>query len=486
MPRLSLCLSPYFFTALLMAQDASMVLRTSVSYGTQRANPGLTEEQRKQADDLGRQAREATQAQRYGEALRHYYHGTAIMRNTPWTAAVECAAGLEQHIDHAMIEAGRQVTVTLKPLYPCPAVEPKLSAALFLGEDSLASKLAIDPMKLPLTAQVTVPEKPAGDYVIQFRISGGGDAPAGVFVKPISVHIEPLAEESARLRDRLAKLNQKGGATDTAEYTLALYNLADRGEVNPHRYKFHDEFAASGALLDAVEAGRDPFAGRKGDMRKAYRSAVDRTLQPYRLFVPAAYDGSKATPLVVALHGMGGDENAMFDSYANGALKREADRLGFLVVCPKGRDSASMYRGTAQQDVLDVLAEVRRDYKVDANRIYLMGHSMGAYGTWSTAMNYPDLFAALGPISGGGDPNGMVKIRQVPQYVVHGDDDRTVNVSQSRRMVEAGKTAGAEIVYVEVPGGSHVSVAAPQFGPMLDFFAKHARTAAGATSPPRR
>jgi dipeptidyl aminopeptidase/acylaminoacyl peptidase len=69
----------------------------------------------------------------------------------------------------------------------------------------------------------------------------------------------------------------------------------------------------------------------------------------------------------------------------------------------------------------------------------------------------------------------MIKIRHVPAYVVHGDDDRTVPVAQSRNMVEAGKKAGAEIVYVEVPGGSHVSVAAPAFGAMLDFFARQKR-----------
>jgi dipeptidyl aminopeptidase/acylaminoacyl peptidase len=66
----------------------------------------------------------------------------------------------------------------------------------------------------------------------------------------------------------------------------------------------------------------------------------------------------------------------------------------------------------------------------------------------------------------------MVTLRGIPQYVVHGDDDRTVSVSQSRNMVEAGRKAGAQIVYVEVPGGSHVSVAAPAFAPMLDFFVK--------------
>ena len=136
-----------------------------------------------------------------------------------------------------------------------------------------------------------------------------------------------------------------------------------------------------------------------------------------------------------------------------------------------------MYRGSAEQDVLDVLAEVRRDYKIDAGRIYLMGHSMGAYGTWSIAMAHPDLFAALGPISGGGTPAGMAKIAHIPEYVVHGDDDRTVPVTQSRIMVEAGKKAGANITYVEIPGGSHTGVAAPQFGAILDFFAKQRKAA---------
>jgi predicted peptidase len=172
---------------------------------------------------------------------------------------------------------------------------------------------------------------------------------------------------------------------------------------------------------------------------------------------------------------MGGDENTLFDaeSYGSGLLKREAERVGFIVVCPKGRDSASMYRGAAERDVLDAMADVQRTYRINSSHIYLMGHSMGGYGTWSIAMAHPDLFAALGPISGGGSAAGMAKIAQIPEYVVHGDDDRTVPVTQSRTMVEAGRKGGGEIMYVEVPGGSHVSVAAPAFAAMLDFFARH-------------
>jgi predicted peptidase len=173
---------------------------------------------------------------------------------------------------------------------------------------------------------------------------------------------------------------------------------------------------------------------------------------------------------------MGGDENSMFDQYGK-ELPVDADKAGFIVVAPKGRDPASMYRGSAEQDVLDVMNEVQRDYRVDRTRIFLMGHSMGGFGTWSIAQDHPGLFAALGPISGGGSAEGMVKLRNIPQYVTHGDDDRTVSVNSSRTMVEAGKKAGASITYVEVPGGSHVSVAQPAFAPMIEFFKKQQKQA---------
>uniref|UniRef100_Q029Y4 Putative esterase n=1 Tax=Solibacter usitatus (strain Ellin6076) TaxID=234267 RepID=Q029Y4_SOLUE len=464
------CLWLLVFGAGLSAQDAGIVLRTSVTYNTQKATLQLTEEQRKQADELSRQAQQANQAGKYGDAMRSLYHGLAVMRKVEWTPAFEFASSLQGKLDHAIVEPGAQVNVMLTALYAAPGGKLNASLVLMPGEKQLGSA-EVDSSAMPFHKRVDLAGVPPGDYTIELRLPGTGVG------KSLPVHVDTLGEPVQRLRARLAKAPKKDGVA-TAEYALALYDRADAGELNPARVKFREEFAAAEAIVNALEAGKDPFAGKHGDSHRAYRSAVDNTLQPYRLFIPETYDGSKPTPLVVALHGMGGDENSMFDSYANGLLKREAERLGFMVVCPKGRDSASMYRGSAEQDVLDVLAEVRRNYRVDAARIYLMGHSMGAYGTWSTAMDHPDIFAALGPISGGGSAAGMVKIRHIPQYVVHGDDDRTVSVTQSRTMVEAGKKAGAEIVYVEVPGGSHVGVAAPAFPGMLDFFAKQKKDAA--------
>jgi predicted esterase len=465
---------------LLFGQDAGMVLRTSVTYNTQKATLQLTDDQRRQADELSGEAQQANRAGKYGDALRSLYHGMAVMRNVPWTPAFEYVSSLQGKLDHAMAEPGAPVKVTLAQLYATPrAAGAKVSASFVLAQKTLGAPVAIDPAGAPFTKTVALPETGAGDYTIEVRFAAEGDDPAaarGAFVKSLPLHIETLAESVRKLRARVASAAKKDGIA-TAEYALTLYERADSGDLNPARVNFREEFGAANAILDALAAGKDPFAGKHGDSHRAYRSAVDNTLQPYRLFIPESYDESKSAPLLVALHGMGGDENSMFDSYANGLLKREAGRVGFIVVCPKGRDSASMYRGSAAKDVLDVMADVQRTYRVDAARIYLMGHSMGGYGTWSIAMEHPEIFAALGPISGGGLTAGMATIRHIPQYVVHGDDDRTVPVTQSRNMVEAGKKAGAEIVYVEVPGGSHVSVAAPAFAPMLDFFARQQRHA---------
>ena len=69
----------------------------------------------------------------------------------------------------------------------------------------------------------------------------------------------------------------------------------------------------------------------------------------------------------------------------------------------------------------------------------------------------------------------MVKIRDIPEYVVHGDADKTVPAERSQSMVAAGRAAGAAIEYVEVKGGGHVDIVVPQLGPMLDSLSRHRR-----------
>ena len=260
-----------------------------------------------------------------------------------------------------------------------------------------------------------------------------------------------------------------------ADYVASLVDLVNNGTLPLDRVDWRGEFAAAHALLDQVSKGVNPLRAQRGDVRWAYASAADSTVQPYRLFVPANYDAKKKWPLIVALHGMGGDENSFFNGYSKGVIKEEAEKRGYLIVCPKGRGPASMYVGAAERDVLDVIKEVRSEFNIDPGRIYLMGHSMGGYGTWSVAMNNPDLFAALAPISGGGNVAKLKNIANIPWIVIHGDKDPTVPVEESRKMVKAGKELGIEIKYNEVPGGDHSNVVVPAFKEIFDWFDAHKR-----------
>jgi predicted peptidase len=98
-------------------------------------------------------------------------------------------------------------------------------------------------------------------------------------------------------------------------------------------------------------------------------------------------------------------------------------------------------------------------------------------------MNHPEVFAALAPISGGANvPASMSKIAHIPQLIVHGDKDPTVPVERSRVMVNMGKKLGAEIKYIEVPGGDHGSVVAPNFPAVFDWFDTHKRKNAAAAA----
>jgi poly(3-hydroxybutyrate) depolymerase len=226
---------------------------------------------------------------------------------------------------------------------------------------------------------------------------------------------------------------------------------------------------------------------------KAYFFAEAGLEMPYELYVPTTYDPALPARLIIALHGLGSNP-AQVIRYQG--LVDLAEERGYIVAAPMGYNSRGWYgsrgegrasaRGDAaedpenlgalsEKDVMNVLDIVRRDYNIDPERIFLMGHSMGGGGTWHIAMKNPDLFAALGPVAPAiySSPDSLSAIRHIPVIVVMGDEDALVRVDVTRQWVAKMKELGMRYSYVEIPGGDHTRIIARNPANMqkiFDFF----------------
>ena len=145
-----------------------------------------------------------------------------------------------------------------------------------------------------------------------------------------------------------------------------------------------------------------------------------------------------------------------------------------------GANDPPNVRELSEKETLEVVELVRKEFNVDDNRTYLMGHSMGGAGTYYLAVKYPERWAAiatLAPAAFGLDPNSLSKIPKMPVMVVHGDMDTAVPVALSRTWVETMKGLTMTHQYIEVPGGDHGSVIGSHQAEIFAFFAKYSKAA---------
>jgi predicted peptidase len=114
---------------------------------------------------------------------------------------------------------------------------------------------------------------------------------------------------------------------------------------------------------------------------------------------------------------------------------------GFILLspqCPAGE-------WWSAEQLKELLVQVQRSYRVDSDRIYLTGLSMGGYGTWELAEEYPERFAAIAPICGAGNPENAARLKNLPIWVFHGERDTVVPFQRSVEMVEAIKKVGGHV-----------------------------------------
>ena len=297
-------------------------------------------------------------------------------------------------------------------------------------------------------------------------------------------------------------------------------------------------FAALAAWLtlsipDTVQAQAPAGAKGKGKGFAQDPRAQTRTYHfedtnedlPYSLYVSSKVKKDQKAPLVVTLHGLGAPQTIMMGKTAVDL----AEEAGYILVAPMGYNTGGWYgspvgtgpgrgkgkgappaapdappaataptaapkgrfggfgggnqpanlRELSEKDTMNVIAMVRKEFKVDDKRIYIMGHSMGGAGALYLGSKYPKMFAAVAAEAPAAfwqtrkETLQPMKDAKVPVMIVHGDIDEVVPVTNSHAWVDVVKELKMNYEFVEQPGITHGPVIESGLKPIYEFFAKH-------------
>lgn len=177
----------------------------------------------------------------------------------------------------------------------------------------------------------------------------------------------------------------------------------------------------------------------------------------YETVLPEGYadHSERRYAVIIFLHGAGERGVDLSWVRVHGPWKSLAQHpeLECILVAPQC-DPESWWQAN---DIDDLVDEVLAKYRVDPDRVYLTGLSMGGFGTWAETTAHPERFAAVAPICGGGDPKQVARMKQVPTWVFHGAKDSVVPLSMSQEMVDALKAAGGTVRFTIYPDADHDS-----------------------------
>jgi poly(3-hydroxybutyrate) depolymerase len=350
-----------------------------------------------------------------------------------------------------------------------------------------------------------------------------------------------IATQHTAVTTRLAKIAAHDSAKATVLYPFDLarvINLGKRvygsGNGSPEfglsqagvqqLYDFGAGLKKSGDLLAALEKGKDPLWRARGDAVRHYHMAEADEILPYHVFVPLAWDGKAALPLVFILHGNSRDQDFYFDRDGR-IIPATAAAHGFMLVAPLGYWPNGGYnyvpftrergdRGAAaaaasaqsfgsedvasrqgrgggvngstipapvrsewsEQDAMHVLELVKQEYPIDPKRTFLFGYSAGGQGAHYFGQKYPEEWAAIA-IGGSNATTGEFyrfdRLKNTPMLLVSGSADPVLTAT--RALAEALRTHGIDVRFTEYPGHNHDTTPAAATPDIFAFFAAHAR-----------
>jgi len=245
----------------------------------------------------------------------------------------------------------------------------------------------------PGKAMTLLTRAPEGDYEARFELRQG-EQTLRQWRQTFSV--------IARLQARLDALERAAESHDDAEPVERMTVLNARETLhNALTGDSPETFYPLLRLLQLAErftagwaAGESGWRAAPGDywMATLYR---ERKVA-FRLYVPKQFQPNRPIPLVVALHGAGGNEHLFFEGYGLGIVLKEAEKRGWAVIAPRAEMGLAHLGGA--------LEVAQKLLPIDPARVYLMGHSMGGAHSFAAIAQFPDRFRAIAIFAGAGQP----------------------------------------------------------------------------------
>jgi poly(3-hydroxybutyrate) depolymerase len=250
-------------------------------------------------------------------------------------------------------------------------------------------------------------------------------------------------------------------------------------------------FLPASLTLAQPATGQPAARSWSGDPRVQSRTYVFTNtgeILPYAVFVSTKVAKDKPAPLIVALRGYGGNPG----SFMWGSALKLAEEGGYIMVAPMGYNSGGNFgnpggggaTGVAptktseysEQDVMNVLALIRKEFNIDDHRIYLMGHSQGGAGALHLADKYSSIWAGVAGLSPGAPGyqlDANAKFKDVAILIMAGDKDGFIG--SVHHLDERMKSLKLAHEYVELPGLDHGSIVMGGMTNVFQFFSQHTK-----------
>jgi len=377
----------------------------------------------------------------------------------PEVSPVDQVAGvLKVRIEPPVWVAGSQAKPTARVTHMVEASAPSASEPFTLRICDAAGAVKVERsftvqtgpttrVDQSIAIDVDASETPPGQYLLQIAPRGRDFVLAGRWTV-VAKSLETIRTDHEARLDALS-------STADASLRDAIFNCRGRNallrdkpseeSLSEYLFDANDLAISLDREISELKQGRNPYRRLGGDHWR--RMQLGGGGVACRVFAPPSATGDTAVPLVLALHGAGGDENMFMDAYGRGLIKTLAEKHGFLVASPL------TYPFLMNPALADALVNVLAgDYAIDRSRVYVLGHSLGGGAASRIARERSNLAAAVCCMASG-DFSGAKQT--CPVLIFGGGIDPISNARALERGARDAGAAGLPVEYRQLDDFGH-------------------------------